>query len=96
MSIKRDKLCISRKIYFYKIHAGYDLAGKPIQYNVKSALEAIDKLAFQLDARYLKDEDGFEVCCWIKDLCSPQKVSFGKIRGSLSRVVYNFGVWLLG
>jgi hypothetical protein len=76
----KDKSCLRRKIYFYKIYAGQDLAGIPIEYNVKSALEAIDGLGFQTDARYLKDEDGFEICCLIDNLSSPQKVRFCKIQ----------------
>ncbi len=78
--MKRDKTYINRKIYFYKIHAGRNLAGEPIEYNVKSVLEAINGLSFQTDARYLKDEDGFEICCLIDELSSPQKVRFCKIR----------------
>jgi hypothetical protein len=78
--MKRDKTCIIRKIYFYKIYAGHTLAGEPIEYDVKSVLEAIDGLSFQTDARYLKDEDGFEICCFIDELSSPQKVRFCKIR----------------
>jgi hypothetical protein len=78
--MKQDKSCIKRKIYFYKINAGRNSAGKPIDYDVKSVLEAIDGLSFQTDARYLKDEDGFEICCLIDELSSPQKVRFCKIR----------------
>jgi hypothetical protein len=78
--MRRDKTCITRKIYFYRIHAGNNFAGEPINYDIESALKVINGLSFQNDDRYLKDEDGFEVCCWIDDLCSPQKVRFGKIR----------------
>src|SRR5437667_4318881 len=79
-TVKRDKTCITRKIYFYKTYAGQNLAGEPIGYDVKSVLEAINGLSFQNDARYLKDEDGFEICCLIDELSSPQKVRFCKIR----------------
>ena len=78
--MKRDKLYIKRKIYFYRIHAGLDLTGKPIQYDIKKVLENINNLSFQDEARYLKGEDGFEICCWIDDLSAPQKVRFGKIK----------------
>lgn len=80
MATRRDKQSIYRKIYFYRVYAGNNPAGEPLRYDVKSALETIEKLDFQSDARYLKDEDGFDICCWIHDLCIPQKVTFGKIR----------------
>ena len=62
MTTRRDRSWITRKIYFYRIHAGFNL-GKPIQYDVKSALEAIEKLDFLTDSRYLKDEEGYDICC---------------------------------
>ncbi len=80
MTTRSDKNSIYRKIYFYRIHAGNTPAGEPLQYDLKSALEIIEKLSFQTEARYLRDEDGSEICCWIHDLCPPQKVTFGKIR----------------
>lgn len=78
MAAKRDKSYIKRKIYFYRIHAGINLAGKPIDYDIQSALGAIEKLDFQSEARYLKDEDD-EICCWINSSTPPQKVIFGRI-----------------
>lgn len=80
MAARRDRQSIYRKIYFYRIHAGNTPAGEPIQYDVKSALETIEMLGFKTHDRYLKDEDGFEICCWIHNLCSPLKVTFGKIK----------------
>lgn len=77
--MRRDK-CINRKIYFYRIYAGSNFAGVPKPYDVKRVLESIDGLSFHTDDRYLKDEDGLEICCWIEELCSPQKVKFGKIK----------------
>ena len=79
MPVKRDT-CIKRKIYFYRIYAGSNLAGIPKPYDVKRVLEAIDEFSFDTDDRYLKDEDGLEICCWIDDLRPPQMVKFGKIR----------------
>lgn len=79
MSAKSDKSCVTRKIYFYRIYAGHNLAGEPTAYDVKSVLEAIRGLDFKTDAPYLKDEDGFEICCLVDELSSPQKVRFCKI-----------------
>lgn len=79
--MKRNKTCVTRKIHFYKIYAGNNMAGEPLEYDVKTALEAIGKLSFQTADRYLKDEeDGFEICCWVDGLDSPCKVTFGKIK----------------
>jgi hypothetical protein len=78
--MRRDKSYINRKIYFYRIHAGLNLAREPIEYDVKSVLGAIDGLSFQTDDRYLRDEDGFEICCLVDELSSPQKARFCKIR----------------
>src|SRR5712691_3919509 len=80
MAARRDRSWITRKIYFYRVHAGINLARKPIEYNVKSALEAIEKLDFLTESRYLKDEEGYEICCWIHSSSCPQKVMFGKIK----------------
>lgn len=85
--MKRDKSCVFRKIYFYRIYAGGNSAGMPVSYDVKQALEAINKLRFEPKARYLHDEDGYEICCWIDDLNPPQKATFGKIkRGDLPQI----------
>jgi hypothetical protein len=80
MQKKQGQSYINRKIYFYKIYAGRNAAGEPLQYDVKCALECIDRLSFSTKARYLEHEDDIQICCWIDDLCPPQKVRFGKIR----------------
>lgn len=76
----RDKFYTSHKIFFYRLNIGYNAIGEPIQYDIKSVLEAINNLGFQNKARYLKDEDDFETCCWIDEMNPPQKVRFGKIK----------------
>lgn len=78
--MKRDRSYITRRIYFYRINVGSNVAGQPLIYNIKKALEAIGKLSFLNDDRYLKDEDGFDICCWIDEFSPSQKVRFGKIR----------------
>lgn len=79
MSAKNDRSCVTRKIHFYRIYAGHNLAGEPTPYDVKSVLEAIHGLDFKTDAPYLKVEGGFEFCCMVDELSSPQKVRFCKI-----------------
>ncbi|SRR6266571_5351766 len=79
MSAKSDKSCITRKIYFYRIYADHNLANEPTPYDVKSVLEVIRGLDFKTNAPYLKDEGGFEICCMVDELSSPQKVRFCKI-----------------
>jgi hypothetical protein len=78
--MKPDKSYITRKIYFYKIYSGKNATGKTERYDIKCVLETIEKLDFNTPARYLKDEDGVDICCWIDSLSSPQKVRFCKIK----------------
>ncbi len=85
--MNQDKSCVFRKIYFYRIYAGGNSAGIPDSYDVKQALAAINTLRFEPKARYMHDEDGYEICCWVDDLKSPQKATFGKIkRGDLPQI----------
>lgn len=79
MQMKRDRLYFNRKIYFYKIYAGINAAGQPLNYDLKNVLERINRLSFQTTERYLLDSDEMEICCWIDDLRPPQRVRFGKI-----------------
>ena len=46
--MKQDKSLIIRKINFYRIFAGNNLAGEPIEYDVRNVLEYIDKLSLRL------------------------------------------------
>src|SRR5256885_3174599 len=84
MAMKRDKVF---KIHFYKIDAGTAPDYQPILYDVKSTLEAIQKLDFHTYERYLKDEDNVDFCCWIDDFSSPQKVRFYKIRRDVQAMI---------
>ena len=79
MSAKSDRSHFTRKIYFYSINAGRNLAGKPIPYDLESVLEVIQGLDFKTDAGYLRDEGGFEVCGFVDEQSSLQKVRFCKI-----------------
>lgn len=85
--MKPDKSCIFRKIYFYRIYTGGNTAGIPAPYDMKQALAAINSLRFEQKARYLHDEDGYEICCWVDDLNAPHRATFGKInRGDLPQI----------
>lgn len=79
MSANGDKSCIVRKIFFYRIYAGRNLAGEPRPYDAKKVLEAIRGLDFKTDAAYMKDEGGYEICCLVDEISSLQKVRFCKI-----------------
>lgn len=79
MSVKRDRLHVTRRIYFYRINAGRNLAGEPIPYDLQRALEVIRGLDFKTDAGYMRDEGGFEICGFVDEQTSLQKVRFCKI-----------------
>jgi hypothetical protein len=74
---------INRKIFFYKIYAGKNAAGVPLNYDLKCVLKHINSLSFQTSERYLLDLDETEICCWIDDLLPPQRARFYKINRTL-------------
>jgi hypothetical protein len=92
MQMKRDRLYFNRKIYFYKIYAGNNAAGEPLNYDLKNVLDCINRLSFQTTERYLLDSDEMEICCWIDDLCPPQRVRFGKINRTILPQVEHRGI----
>ena len=79
MSARSDRLHVTRKIYFYRINAGRNLAGELILYNLESALKVIQGLDFKTDAGYLRDDGGFDICGFVDEQSSLQKVRFCKI-----------------
>ena len=82
--MKRDRVF---KIHFYKIDAGTTNDNQQVKYDVRSTLEAIQKLDFHNYERYLKDEDNVDFCCWTDDFSCPQKVRFYKIRRDVEALI---------
>lgn len=63
---RRAKPTIERKIHFYRVDAGTNAGGRPIDYDPRPALQAVERLPFTDDGhgRYLDDDDGNAICVW--------------------------------
>lgn len=73
---------VERRIYFYRVDAGIDDAGRPLPCDLGPVLRGVDALPFTADGRYLADGDGNAICCWVDRHTSPQRLRFGNIRRS--------------
>jgi hypothetical protein len=65
MIARLDGKAIERKIYFYRIDAGKDHAGKPLMFDAAEAFAKVEKLAWTPLERYMDDTDGNATCCWV-------------------------------
>lgn len=77
MQKTKKRTYLDRKIYFYRLYVGQNAAGEPVPYDVQKVLAHINSLDFDNQDRYLKDENGDDIACWVD---GPQKVKFGKIK----------------
>jgi len=73
---------VERKIYFYRIDAGSDAAGRPKSFDVAAALTHIESLPFDDGGRYFGIEDGNAICCWVDDAGATGKLRMGTVRRS--------------
>ena len=73
---------VERKIYFYRVDAGQDAAGRPVAFNPASTLAHLDGLAFTDDGRYWDSGDGNVTCCWIDSASSHGRLRVGNVRRS--------------
>lgn len=72
---------VERKIYFYRVDAGHDEAGRSITFGVPECLKHIDGLPLASGERYW-DEGADRHCCWIDNAASPQRLRFARVRRS--------------
>lgn len=73
---------VERRIYFYRLDAGADAAGRPHAFDPGPVLRGLDALPFTHDGRYWEDADGNATCCWIDQQFAPHRLRFGTIRRS--------------
>lgn len=73
-----------RRIQFFRIRAGTLASGQPFVYSAQAAMERIETLPFVRGGtgRYLAEPDGDDVCCWVDQATSPQKLRLGIVRRS--------------
>lgn len=76
----RARPTIERKIYFYRVDAGLDEAGRPLPFNSTRVLQHIDSLPWTRQGRYWVDNEGKVTCCWVDALGLPHRVRIGNIR----------------
>lgn len=61
----RPRPQVERKIYFYRVDAGRDYAGRSVPFNPAPVLAHLNQLPFTDGGRYWNSGDGHETCCWI-------------------------------
>lgn len=77
MQKAKKRAYLDRKIYFYRLYVGQNAAGAPLPCDVPGLLTHIKSLEFDTGDRYLGDENGEDIACWVD---GPQKIRFGKIK----------------
>jgi hypothetical protein len=70
---------ISRNIYFYKINAGFKNSGIPVDLDLHSIFERIDKIPLDNPDRYMPF-NGRHICCWVIEKEFPMRIILGNIR----------------
>lgn len=70
---------VERKIYFYRVDAGLDEAGRPVPFDPAPTLRHIDKLPFTDNGRYLSAAADYDTCCWV-DRTTPGRLRLGNVR----------------
>lgn len=89
---KRKLPTLKRKIYFYRIDLGSDDEGNPIKFDANKYLKPISSLPFSdKNGRYISDNDGNDLCCWIDQIQKRSKLRFGQIRRTSLPMIENKG-----
>lgn len=73
---------VERKIYFYRIDAGLDDAGRPVRFDPSPFLRHIDTLPFNHRGRYWEETSDNVTCCWVDRHEAPQRVRIANLRRS--------------
>ena len=73
---------VERKIYFYRVDAGLDAAGRPVPFNPVPVLRHLHGLPFTDDGLYWDAGDGHDTCCWVDVVSSRGRLRFGNVRRS--------------
>ncbi len=73
---------VERRIFFYRLDAGLDDAGRPLPLDLEPALRCLDGLPFSSEGRYWEDDEGNATCCWVDRTTATQRLRFGHIRRS--------------
>lgn len=73
---------VERKIYFYRVDAGLDGAGRPNPFNPAPILQHLHRLPFADDGIYWDAGDGHDTCCWVDVASSRGRLRFGNVRRS--------------
>jgi len=76
----RQHPTIERKIYFYRVNAGFDAAGQPIPYDPTPTLGRIHRLGWTPKGRYLVSTDGNLIACWVDRNRTPHRLRVANIR----------------
>jgi hypothetical protein len=71
---------VERRIYFYRIDAGTDAAGRPLSFDPLPLCVRINALPFTPEGRYWQDGDGNATCCWVDRDWPTHRLRFGHIR----------------
>lgn len=79
---KPEVLTTDRKIYFYRLNAGDNEDGSPIQFDLTPVLDIIDHLPFEPQERYHVGSDGTETLCIVDRNSSPHRIRLGNVRRS--------------
>jgi hypothetical protein len=77
-----DVTTVERRIYFYRVDAGVDGAGRPLAFDPEPVLRCVNDLPFTTDGRYWQDAEGGYTCCWVDQLTDVPRLRFGHIRRS--------------
>lgn len=73
---------VERRIYFYRVCAGIDNAGRPLPFDPGPALARLEQLRFTEKGRYLPADERNLTCCWVDRAVPMHRLRFGYIRRS--------------
>lgn len=71
---------VERKIYFYRVDAGQDAAGRPVAFNPAPTLAHLNGLPFTEHGRYWDSGDDNVTCCWVDRAASHGRLRVGNVR----------------
>lgn len=71
---------VQRKIYFYRVDAGFDDAGRPVRFEPTSVLQHIESLSLSTGDRHWEGPDGNATCCWVEADMPLRRMKVGTVR----------------